>query len=55
MFIIAAGITPDWSPVSMLSLAFAMIVLYEVSLAVVRVVLRKRIKARDAELAALEA
>jgi sec-independent protein translocase protein TatC len=55
MFIIAAGITPDWSPVSMLSLAFAMIALYEISLAVVRVVLRKRIKTRDAELAALEA
>jgi sec-independent protein translocase protein TatC len=55
MFIIAAGITPDWSPVSMLSLAFAMIGLYEISLAVVRVVLRKRIKARDAELSAAEA
>jgi len=55
MFIIAAGITPDWSPVSMLSLAFAMIALYEISLAVVRIVLRKRIKARDAELSAAEA
>jgi len=54
-FIIAAGITPDWSPVSMLSLAFAMIILYELSLALVRIVLRKRIKARDAELAAEEA
>ncbi len=46
--IIAAGITPDFSPVSMLALSAAMIVLYEVSLALVRVVLRKRIKAREA-------
>lgn len=50
-FIIAAGITPDWSPVSMLSLAGAMIVLYEISLALVRIVLAKRIKARAAALA----
>jgi sec-independent protein translocase protein TatC len=54
-FIIAAAITPDWSPVSMLSLAFAMIILYEISLALVRVVLAKRIKAREAALAAEEA
>lgn len=51
-FIIAAGITPDWSPVSMLSLAVSMILLYEISLALVRVVLARRIKAREAELAA---
>jgi sec-independent protein translocase protein TatC len=54
-FIIAAGITPDWSPVSMLSLAAAMIVLYEISLALVRIVLRKRIKEREAAAAAEEA
>ncbi len=54
-FIIAAGITPDWSPVSMLSLAAAMIVLYEISLALVRVVLSKRIKARERAAAAEEA
>jgi sec-independent protein translocase protein TatC len=55
-FIIAATITPDWSPVSMISLAVAMLVLYEISLALVRVVLRKRIKEREAEaLAAGEA
>ncbi|MDO8914958.1 MAG: twin-arginine translocase subunit TatC [Coriobacteriia bacterium] len=54
-FIIAAGITPDWSPVSMLSLSGAMIVLYEISLALVRIVLAKRIKAREAALAAEEA
>jgi sec-independent protein translocase protein TatC len=47
-FVIAAGITPDWSPVSMLALAFAMLILYEISLALVRVVLSKRIKAREA-------
>ena len=49
-FVLAAAITPDWSPVSMISLALAMIVLYEISLATVRVVLAKRIKARAAEL-----
>jgi sec-independent protein translocase protein TatC len=54
-FIIAAGITPDWSPVSMLSLAGAMIVLYEISLALVRIVLSKRIKAKEAAMAAEEA
>jgi sec-independent protein translocase protein TatC len=54
-FIIAAGITPDWSPVSMLSLAFAMIILYEISLALVRIVLSKRIKAKEAALADEEA
>jgi sec-independent protein translocase protein TatC len=52
-FVLAAAITPDWSPVSMISLAMAMIVLYEISLAVVRVVLRRRIKAaREAALVA---
>jgi sec-independent protein translocase protein TatC len=50
-FVIAAGITPDWSPVSMLALGFSMIILYEMSLALVRVVLARRIKARDAALA----
>jgi sec-independent protein translocase protein TatC len=50
-FVIAAGITPDWSPVSMMALGLSMIVLYEMSLALVRVVLARRIKARDAALA----
>lgn len=54
-FIIAAGITPDWSPVSMISLAVAMVVLYEISLALVRIVLRKRIRTRETALAAEEA
>jgi len=44
--IAAAMITPDFSPVSMLALAAAMIVLYELSLVVVRVMLSKRIKAQ---------
>jgi sec-independent protein translocase protein TatC len=45
--IAAAMITPDWSPVSMAALAGAIIVLYEISMALVRVVLRKRIKAGE--------
>jgi sec-independent protein translocase protein TatC len=53
--IISAMITPDFSPVAMGALSIAMIVLYEISLALVRIVLRKRIKKRDAELAAEEA
>jgi sec-independent protein translocase protein TatC len=53
--IISAMITPDFSPVAMGALSVAMIILYEISLATVRVVLRKRIKKRDAELAAEEA
>jgi sec-independent protein translocase protein TatC len=51
--VISALITPDWSPVSMLALSGAMVVLYEVSLALVRVVLAKRIKRREAEVDAL--
>lgn len=53
--IISAMITPDFSPVAMGALSVAMIVLYELSLLLVRAVLAKRIKARDAELAAEEA
>jgi len=52
---ISAMITPDFSPVAMGALSVAMIVLYEVSLALVRVVLRKRIKAREAAEALEEA
>lgn len=48
-FVLAAAITPDWSPVSMLALAFSMIGLYEISLVLVRIVLARRIKARAAE------
>lgn len=53
--IIAAGITPDWSPVSMGALALAMVALYELSMLVCRVMLARRIKrqneAEQAELA----
>lgn len=45
--VIAALITPDWSPVSMGALSIAMVILYEMSLALVRIVLAKRIKARE--------
>lgn len=45
--ILAAAITPDFSPVSMLALAAAMIVLYEVTMLLLRVVLAKRIKAQS--------
>jgi len=51
--IAAAMITPDWSPVSMGALAGAMLGLYELSMLLVRVVLRKKIlaqKAADADL-----
>jgi len=55
--ILAAAITPDFSPVSMLALAVAMIVLYEVTMLLLRVVLAKRIKAQsdDSIPAAIEA
>jgi sec-independent protein translocase protein TatC len=46
--ILAAMITPDWSPVSMGALAIAMVILYEVSLLACRVVLSKKIKAQNA-------
>jgi sec-independent protein translocase protein TatC len=42
--IAAAMITPDWSPVSMGALSIAMIVLYELSMLMCRVVLAKKIK-----------
>ena len=44
--ILAAMITPDWSPVSMGALAIAMVVLYELSMLACRVVLGKKIKAQ---------
>jgi sec-independent protein translocase protein TatC len=46
--ILAAMITPDWSPVSMGALAIAMVVLYELSMLTCRVVLAKKIKAQAA-------
>jgi sec-independent protein translocase protein TatC len=44
----AAMITPDWSPVSMTALAVAIIVLYEISMALCRVFLARKIKAQAA-------
>jgi sec-independent protein translocase protein TatC len=52
--ILAAMITPDWSPVSMGALAIAMVVLYEGSMLVCRVMLARRIKAQNAAEAELE-
>jgi sec-independent protein translocase protein TatC len=46
--IIAAMITPDWSPVSMGALSAAMVVLYELSMLACRVVLGRKIKAQIA-------
>jgi sec-independent protein translocase protein TatC len=45
---ISSAITPDWSPVTMGALSVAMIVLYEISLVLVRIMLAKRIRAREA-------
>jgi len=53
--IIAAMITPDWSPISMGALAIAMVVLYELSMATVRVVLARKIAAQKLAEAAEEA
>ncbi|MBN2822443.1 MAG: twin-arginine translocase subunit TatC [Coriobacteriia bacterium] len=50
IIIISAMITPDWSPVSMGALAGAMIGLFEGSMALVRVLLRKKIRAQKLEL-----
>lgn len=41
--VVAAMVTPDWSPVSMGALAGAMIVLYELSMLLVRVLLARKI------------
>lgn len=48
LMIVASVATPDWSYVTMLSLFAAMLVLYEGSLLVSRIVLRKRIAAAKA-------
>jgi sec-independent protein translocase protein TatC len=46
--ILASMITPDWSPVSMGALSIAMIVLYELSMLLCRIMLARRIKAQNA-------
>lgn len=42
--IIAAMVTPDWSPVSMGALAGAMIVLFEITMLLLRILLSKKIR-----------
>ena len=51
LMVISAMATPDASPVTMLLMFGAMIVLYELSLLVARVVLGKRVKKREEEAA----
>lgn len=48
LMVVAAGATPDWSPVTMLALLGALIALYEVSMVFARLVLRRRIARRKA-------
>lgn len=55
LMVFCAVITPDASPVTMLLLFAAMVVLYELSLLAARVVLAKRIRKQNEELAAEEA
>ena len=54
LMVICAMATPDASPVTMLLMFAAMVALYEGSLLVSRVVLRKRIKKQNEELALAE-
>lgn len=49
LIVVAAGATPDWSPVTMLALFGVLIGLYEISMALARVVLAKRIAQRKAQ------
>ena len=55
LVVLSAMITPDASPVTMILLACAMIALYEGSLLIARIVLRRRIKKQAAEMAEFEA
>lgn len=54
LMVICAVVTPDASPVTMLLMFAAMIMLYEGSLLIARVVLGRRIKRQNEELAAEE-
>jgi sec-independent protein translocase protein TatC len=47
----ASLVTPDWSPVTMIALAVAMIILYEGTMALCRVTLNHRIQQQDEEAA----
>jgi sec-independent protein translocase protein TatC len=55
LMLISAMVTPDANPVTMVLMFAAMAALYEASLLVSRIVLRKRIKAQEAEAKAEEA
>lgn len=46
LMVVAAVATPDWSPVTMFALFGALLALYEISMALARVVLIKRIERR---------
>jgi sec-independent protein translocase protein TatC len=46
--VVASMITPDWSPVSMAALSGAMIILYEMSMLLVRILMAKKIAAQRA-------
>lgn len=50
MFILASIITPDFSPISMTALAFAMIALYEITMFLLRITLARKIKAQNQEM-----
>ncbi|WP_165173381.1 twin-arginine translocase subunit TatC [Adlercreutzia sp. ZJ242] len=54
LMVLCAMVTPDASPVTMMLMFAAMVGLYEVSLAMARVVLARRIKRQNEELAAEE-
>jgi len=52
LMVVASAATPDWSPATMGGLYAALVILYELSMLLARVTLRKRIAAqRAAELA----
>lgn len=55
LMVVAAMVTPDASPVTMLLMFAAMVALYEGSLLIARIVLSRRIKKQNAELAKEEA
>ncbi len=55
LMVLCAVVTPDASPVTMLLMFAAMIALYELSLLLARIVLARRIKRQNEELAAEEA
>ena len=55
LMVVSAMATPDASPITMLLMFAALLVLYEGSLLIARVVLRNRIKKQNEELAREEA